>query len=107
MRLALDSRRSSYNFTLDWQGERYHVTIGHYANGTPGEVFVNRVYSKTSAKVGQLLDGICRDAAILISLALQYGTSIETMLHAITRDEDGTPSTIVGAIIDQIRRDFA
>lgn len=105
MRDALPARRFSQNFTIVWQGEQYHVTIGFHHDGRAGEVFVNRIYSKTSAKVGQLLDGICRDAAILVSLALQHGAQLDTMQHAITRDEDGTPSTIVGAIIDHIRKD--
>lgn len=104
-RETLPERRFSQNFTVDFQGERYNVTIGHYADGRPGEVFINRLFSKTSAKVGTLLDGVCRDSAILVSLALQHGVQLDTMQHAITRDEDGTPSTIVGAIIDHIRKD--
>ena len=104
-REILPERRPSYNFTIDFQGEKYHVTIGRYPDGRPGEVFVNRLFTKASAKVGTLLDGVCRDAAILVSLAMQHGVQLETMQHAITRDEDGAPSTIVGAIIDQIRKD--
>lgn len=101
-RELLSERRFSANFTVDFQGERYNVTIGHYDDGRPGEVFVNRLFTKSSAKVGTLLDGVCRDAAILVSLALQHGTSMKTIQHAITRDEDGTPSTIVGMIIDHM-----
>lgn len=104
-RELLPERRPSYNFTIEFQGERYNVTIGHYPDNRTGEMFVNRLFSKTSAKVGTLLDGVCRDSAILISLALQHGVQLETMQNAITRDEDGAPSTIVGAIIDHIRKD--
>lgn len=104
-RESLPERRASYNFTVEFQGERYNVTIGHYHDGRPGEVFVNRLFTKTSAKVGTLLDGVCRDSAILVSLALQHGTSLQVIQHAITRDEDGEPSTIVGAIIDQIAKE--
>lgn len=101
-RESLNERRRSYNFTIEFQGEQYNVTVGHYDDNRPGEVFVNRLFTKTSAKVGTLLDGVCRDSAILVSLAMQHGVQMKTLQHAITRDEDGLPSTIVGAIIDYI-----
>jgi hypothetical protein len=102
VRNALPDRRANFSFPIEFQGERYIVTVGHYWNGRPGEVFINRILSKTSAKVGTLLDGVCRDSAILMSLALQHGADLATIRHAITRDEDGMPSTIVGAIVDYL-----
>ena len=103
-RELLPERRFSLNFTVDFQGEKYNVTIGYYNDARPGEVFINRLFTKTSAKVGTLLDGVCRDAAILISIALQHGCHSLVMQHAVTRDEDGNPSTIIGAIIDRITK---
>lgn len=103
-RELLPERRFSLTFTVEFQGEKYNVTIGFYDDGRPGEVFINRLFTKTSAKVGTLLDGVCRDAAILISIALQHGCHSLVMQHAVTRDEDGHPSTIVGAIIDRITK---
>ena len=105
MRETLPNRRASVSFSLAFQGERYDVTIGHYEDGRAGEVFINRILSKTSAKVGTLLDGVCRDSAILMSLAIQHGTDLATLRHAITRDEDGTPSTIVGAVVDYLAKE--
>lgn len=105
MRDSLPNRRSSLNFTIEHQGERYHVTAGEYRDGRIGEIFINRIYSKTSAKVGTLLDDACRDLAILISMALQHGAKLETVHHAVTRDEEGLPSTIIGAIVDQILKE--
>lgn len=101
-RETLPNRRNSVSFTLEFQGERYDVTIGNYPDRRVGEVFINRILSKTSAKVGTLLDGVCRDSAILMSIALQHGVDLSTLRHAITRDEDGEPSTIVGAIVDRL-----
>lgn len=105
MREPLPDRRSSVSFTVTFQGERYDVTVGHYNDRRVGEVFINRILSKTSAKVGTLLDGVCRDSAILMSLAIQHGTDLATLRHAITRDEDGEPSTIVGAIVDYLAKE--
>lgn len=104
-RETLPNRRSNYSFTILFQGERYDVTIGHYADGRTGEVFINRILGKASAKVGTLLDGVCRDSAVLLSIAIQHGTDLTTIRHAVTRDEDGTPSTIVGAIVDHLSQE--
>ena len=104
-RQALAPRRNSVNFSLPFQGEHYDVTVGYYDDGRPGEVFINRRMTRTSAKVGTLLDGVCRDSAILLSLFLQHGGDLLTALHAVTRDEDGEPSTIVGAVLDRLQRD--
>jgi len=101
-RRQLEPRRAITTFTVAFQGERYDVSVGYYSDSTPGEIFINRILGKNSAKVGTLLDGICRDAAILLSLAIQHGTTLDTIRHAVTRDEDGEPSTIVGAILDQL-----
>lgn len=102
-REALAERRRCETFNFAFQGEKYIVTIGYYPDGRVGEVFINRVMDRTSAKIGMLLDGVCRDSAILLSLALQHGCEMETITGAVTRDEDGGASTIVGAILDHLR----
>ena len=99
---TLPARRHSLNFTVKFQGETYQVSVGFYPDGRPGEVFINRVMGKASAKVGRLLDDVCRDAAILISMALQHGVKLSTISHAVTRDGEGEPMTIVGAIVDHL-----
>lgn len=104
-RELLPNRRRSQSFTIAFQGERYDVTIGYYDDHRVGEVFINRIMGKASAKVGTLLDGVCRDSAILMSIAIQHGTDLSTLKHAITRDEDGDPSTIVGLIVDHLAAD--
>lgn len=106
-RAALPNRRNSFNFTVAFQGERYDVTIGYYGTAGVGEVFINRIMGKASAKVGTVLDSVCRDGAILISLALQHGAQLQTVAHAVTRNSDGEPQTIIGAIVDKLIADDA
>lgn len=101
-RNALPNRRSSVSFTIEFQGERYDVTTGFYADGQFGEIFINRIRDKSAAKLGQQLDSVCRDSAILMSLALQHGVDLSDLKHSITRDDDGAPMSIVGAIVDSI-----
>lgn len=101
-RVTLEPRRFSLNFTLAFQGERYHVTTGFYGDGRTGEIFINRIRNKTAARLGEPLDAICRDSAILMSLAIQHGADLAALKHSITRDEEGQPMSIVGAILDAV-----
>ena len=101
-REILPNRRVSESITITFQGERYDVTVGRYPDDRVGEVFITRIIGKSSSKISTLLDGVCRDSAILMSLAIQHGTSLETLRHAITRDEQENPATIVGAVIDHL-----
>jgi hypothetical protein len=98
----LPTRRSSVNFTLEFQGERYDVTTGFYNDNRFGEIFINRVRDKSAAKLGQQLEATCRDVAIVMSLALQHGVDLADLKHSITRDDDGAPMSIVGAIVDSV-----
>jgi len=59
-----------------------------------GEIFV------TSRKIGSGMEAICRDAAILLSLATQHGCPLGTIQHSLTRNEDGSPQSIMGRVVD-------
>lgn len=94
----LPQRRRCETFEITHGGQRtvFKITLGYYANGKIGEVFIS------GAKAGSNVEAVARDGAVLLSIALQYGVPIETIKHAITRESDGSPSTIVGAVVDQI-----
>lgn len=101
-REPLPARRKAETFSMGFAGEKYDVTQGRYDDGRTGEIFINRVRDKAAAKLGMQLDGVCRDGAIMLSLALQHGVPLETIRHAITRDSNNEPATLIGAIVDQI-----
>ena len=42
---------------------------------------------------------MARDAAVVLSLALQHGTPIETIRHAVTRNGSGEAASILGGAI--------
>ena len=100
MRRLLDNRRAGESFELRHGGQNtsFVITLGCYADGTIGEVFIS------GSKSGSAFDAVARDGAILLSLALQHGVPIETIRHAMTREADGSASTIVGAVVDEISR---
>jgi hypothetical protein len=95
-RRILPQRRRSETFTLRLDSFVFEVTVGYYPTGEAGEVFI------TGAKAGTDMDAVTRDSAILLSLALQHGVPLTVMRHAITRKEDSTAKTIIGAVIDRI-----
>ena len=74
------------------------ITIGYHPDtGLPREVFFG-----TRAKAGTLLDGLLYDAGVLLSLALQYGTSGTALAKSVARLEDSSAASPVGELIDVI-----
>lgn len=100
-RRALPARRRCENFAIGHGGlaKAYQVTVGYYEDGRLGEVFIN------GGKSGEAVESIARDGAVLMSIALQYGATIETLAKAITRDTAGRPQTIVGVVLDRLLND--
>ena len=100
-RTPLPARRRCETIEIEFGGfNRLHtITLGYYADGTPGEVFIN------SGKSGEQFEATARDGAVLLSLALQHGVSLDTIKHAITRDGQGAPSSIIGAVVERLIKD--
>jgi hypothetical protein len=69
---------------------------GYYREGRPAEIFLS------SDKPGSATEAIARDAAIIVSIALQYGAQLETIRAALTKDHDGSPATAIGAALEAI-----
>jgi hypothetical protein len=95
-RATLPNRRAAETFEVKHGSHAVTVTLGYYSNGQLGEVFVS------DPKVGSSMEAIARDAAVLLSLSMQFGVPIDTMRHAITREQDGSASSIIGAVLDQL-----
>ena len=97
-RRALPQRRHSETMTFVFWGQPWSVTFGFYEDHkTVGEVFIAAAKSP-----GSDLDATARDAAILISLGLQYGIPIEVIKGALTREPNGDASSIAGRVVDFI-----
>jgi ribonucleoside-diphosphate reductase alpha chain len=93
-RHRLPNRRAHELIEFGHGGFRYTAGIGRFADGQLAEIFL------TAAKTGTPLDAAARDAAIVASLALQHGTPVEIIQHALTRNSDGSASGPVGALLD-------
>ena len=93
-RERLPNRRTAETFEVEVNGLRYIATVGRFADGRIGEIFVQ------NSKPGSTSDCYMRDASISASLALQYGCPLETLRHALLRDPRGAPSTPIGRVLD-------
>jgi hypothetical protein len=93
---SLPNRRASQNIAFERDNLKYQMTIGLYPDGRIGEVFLNAEHANS------LLDVLAHDAAILASLALQFGCPLETIIHALKRDARGVASSPIGAALDRI-----
>jgi hypothetical protein len=99
-RRTLPQRRAAEVFNLNHAGQQYAVSFGCWPDDpSPAEVFIH------GAKVGSDIEGLARDGAVIISIALQYGVPLEALAGAITRNPNGSPMTVVGAVLDQLNKE--
>ncbi len=96
MRRRLPNRRRAETFDLEVAGLRYTCTIGRFADGTIGELFLNNHKSNSQA------DTNARDAAITFSIAIQHGADPEVIRRSLCRDAKGTASGPLAAALDAI-----
>ena len=95
-RFRLPKRRRCKSFTFTLGGLRFTASIGRYPDGRIGEVFLN------NHKAGNQADTNARDAAIILSFALQHGADINEIRKALCRDSIGRALGPVGAALDKI-----
>jgi hypothetical protein len=99
-RRRLPHRRSAVALDIEHTGHRYRLQLGYFPNrGGVAEVFVD------SAKPDSALDAVAADASILVSLLLQFGATPAEIGHALRRNPDGSPASLIGAVIDQIAKE--
>ena len=93
-RERLPNRRPALTGTIEYGGRPVRVTVGFSADGRPLELFARDARPDTDR------DFILDDAAVVISRALQHGDKLEQLARGIGRLPDGTPSSIIGCIVD-------
>jgi hypothetical protein len=86
----------SENFTFELDGLKFTASVSRFADGRIGELFLN------NHKAGNQTDTNARDAAIILSFALQYGADLETIRRALCRDSKGRALGPVAAALDII-----
>jgi ribonucleoside-diphosphate reductase alpha chain len=77
IRQHLPNRRRSIAFTFEFESHRYRATASHFNDGRLAEIFLD------TDKAGTPLQLNAETAAILASLCLQHGVSVETIRHSV------------------------
>jgi hypothetical protein len=93
-RKRLPNRRQAETFELTVRGLRYVCTVGRFADGRIGEVFL------TNQKNNSAADTAARDAAIAFSFAVQHGADPAAIRKALCRDSRGRGSGPLGRALD-------
>ena len=93
-RARLPNRRPAETFELTFAGLRYTATVGRFADGRIGEIFL------THHKTNSAADLAARDSAIVFSIAIQHGADPQTIRRALCRDSQGRASGPLGAALD-------
>ena len=73
-RRKLPDERHSITHKFDIAGHEGYITVGLFADGTPGEIFL------TMAKEGSTISGFADAFAQTISYALQYGVPLQVLV---------------------------
>jgi hypothetical protein len=95
-RRRLADRRPCESFNIEVGAQRYVVSIGRFPDGTLAELFIG------NGKAGSDSDAHAKEAAIAISIGLQYGVPLAVFRGALLRDSRGQASTPLGTALDVI-----
>jgi hypothetical protein len=94
IRGRLPNRRRSETFGFECAALRYTATASWFDDGRLGEIFLGNHRADSHA------DACAKDAAILASIALQFGAPLDVLRRALLRDSRGRPSTPIGCALD-------
>ncbi len=92
-RHRLANRHQSENFNFECNNLHYTATVSRI-DGEVVELFLNNHLVNSDADVN------ARDAAVIFSIARQYGVPIDVMRDALMRDMNGRASGPLGRAID-------
>lgn len=96
-RRRLPNRRASVSFDFQSQGLGFTATASYFLDGSGlAEIFLR------NHKAGSMAGINACDAAVVCSIALQYGVPLDVIRKALMRDSHGRASGPLGAALDII-----
>jgi len=98
-RERLPNRRSAETWDVEACGLHFRATVGRYDDGRVGEIFLSNTHVNSSAGI------MASDAAVVASVALQYGVPLDVIRHALMRDPRGKSSGPLGVVLDQLAQE--
>ena len=100
-RHRLPNRRACETFGFEWAGMGFVATVARFEDGGLAEIFLS------NGKVNSHANVTTRDAAVVASIAMQYGAPLDVLRRALLRDERGVASGPLGTALDPIAADDA
>ncbi len=94
-RERLPNRRPQITESVAHDGLDHQVSIGHYRDGRPGEVFI-----EADVRAGTYLHALHDDVGIALSLLLQYGCAPGELAGRLGRTADGARTSVLGRVAD-------
>ena len=97
-RNRLPNRRPAEHFDFTCNGLRYTASIGRFPDGRLSEIFIS------NSKAGSHSDAGAKDAAVVCSIALQFGVPVEVIRHALLRDSHGIALSPLATALDLLNQ---
>ena len=99
-RVRLDNRRPALTTSVRHKNKGPLITLTTcLVDGCAKEVFLG-----SSAGSGTDLEAILHDVAIALSVSFQNSVTVQSLAHSVKRVPDGQPSSVVGTVLDALRR---
>jgi hypothetical protein len=94
----LPDRRASEVFSFQSMGLHFTASASRYDDGRIAELFID------NHKAGSAVGTLVRDAAIILSFAVQYGADAEAIGRALSRDSRGQPLGPLAVALDLLEQ---
>jgi ABC-type spermidine/putrescine transport system permease subunit II len=93
-RRRFSNRRQTESFKFEHNGIAYRASVSRFEDGEIGELFLN------AGKIGCAADIVAHDAAVIFSIARQYGVPLQTIKDALAKLPDCTPAGPIGVALE-------
>jgi hypothetical protein len=90
-RQRLPNRRFLETISFEFRGLPYTVGVGRFPDGSLAELFIDCFRGSSP---------LAADAAVALSIGLQFGVPPDAIRDAVTREADGHASGILGRVLD-------
>jgi hypothetical protein len=95
-REQLPKRRRSESFAFEDGNIQCRVQVSRFVDGRPGEIFID------AGKIGSGVQVTVHDAAVAVSIGLQYGVPLVVFQHAMLKLPSGESASVIGRALDLV-----
>lgn len=100
MRRVLPTKRRGETLDFMFRGAPYTVTYTCFPEGGLAEVFIDHRHSAKMSHGLEPLNADAKDAAVCLSIALQFGADAQSIRSAVNRLSDGSATGLIGEVLD-------